>query len=206
MMRWAVFCILGILGSSTLWAKTFELDEAHTTIGFRIKHLMISTVQGRFDQFKGTIEIDDKTGALTAVHSIVQAKSINTNEPDRDKHLRSPDFFDATTKGHETIKFISDPFTIKKGESGKMPGKLTIRGVTRPVIWDVSYGGTIKDAWGNEKAALDATLTVNRKDYDLKWNKAIEAGGVLVGDDVKIEVNGEGKEKEEPQEETSAKK
>ncbi|PIR23002.1 MAG: hypothetical protein COV44_04575 [Deltaproteobacteria bacterium CG11_big_fil_rev_8_21_14_0_20_45_16] len=204
MMRLVVFCILGILETSTLWAKTFELDGSHTTVGFRVKHLVISTVYGRFDTFKGTFEVDDKTGALTAIHATVEAKSINTNEPDRDKHLRSADFFDVATKGHETLEFIADAFKIEKGKSGKAPGKLTIRGVTRPVEVEIDYGGTVKDAYGNEKAAFEAKLTINRRDYDLKWNKVIEAGGVAVGEDVKIEVAAEGNVKEEEAVEVSA--
>lgn len=195
---------LGVLEISGLKAKTFELDSSHTTIGFQVKHLVISTVYGRFDQFKGSFEVDDKTGALTAIHATVDAKSINTNEPDRDKHLRSADFFDVSTKGHETLEFSSNPFRIEKGKSGIVGGNLTIRGITHPVDWEIDYGGTIKDPYGNEKAAFEGKLKVNRKDYDLKWNKLIETGGVAVGDEVRIQVAAEGNVKEDEAAEASA--
>lgn len=176
-----------------LSAKTFELDKDHTSVTFKIRHLL-SNLQGRFTDFHGTFETDDKTGALVKVTAFVAAKSINTNNEKRDTHLRSADFFDA--EKIPELKFVSDKFTIQKGQKGKMPGQMTIHGVTKPVVWEVEFHGEAKDPWGNDKGAFSATIeTINRKDFGLTWNKALETGGVLVGDEVKIEVDVEGNAK-----------
>jgi polyisoprenoid-binding protein YceI len=175
-----------------LHAKTFELDKAHSGVNFKIRHIL-SYVTGRFKDFKGTFEVDSKTGDLTSVEATVMAASIDTDNVDRDKHLRSADFFNADAEGFKEMKFVSDKVAIKKGQTAKLPGKLTMHGVTKPVVFEVEFAGEAKDPKGNEKSAFVAKIDkLNRKDFGLNWNKTLEAGGVLVGEDVSIEVNAEG--------------
>ncbi|MBN8554556.1 MAG: polyisoprenoid-binding protein [Deltaproteobacteria bacterium] len=182
--------ILGV--SFALQAKTFELDKAHSSVNFKIRHLL-SSVNGRFKDFKGSFEVDEKTGDLISLEGTIVAASIDTDNGDRDKHLRSADFFNADADGFKELKFVSDKVAIKKGTSGKLPGKMTIHGVTKPVVFNVEFAGEAKDPWGNEKSAFTAKIDkLNRKDFGLNWNKALEAGGVLVGDEVAIELNVEG--------------
>jgi len=179
---------------SPLFATIYDVDTEHTNINFDIDHLVISTVKGRFDKFSGSFEIDDKTGNLVKIEGVIDAASINTNDADRDKHLRSDEFFDV--KKFKELKFVSKPFSIKKGKTGKVKGKLTIHGVTRDVTWKVTYKGTVKGPWGTEKAAAKAVINIKRKDFGLKWNKALELGGVMVGDEVRIELNLQGNKRE----------
>lgn len=194
------------LMASGLSAKTFEVDVDHTHIGFKIKHLVISNVEGRFTTFKGSFTTDDKTNALTGLEGTAVASSINTGNDKRDEHLRSPDFFDA--KKFPEIKFVADKFNIAKGATGNVSGNLTMHGVTKPVTFVVEWRGDATDPWGNKKAALTATIEkLNRKDFGLNWNKALEAGGVLVGDEVKVTLEIEGGLKAEVSEkETKASK
>ena len=192
MKKFFSFLIFVLGASFALQAKTFEIDKAHTSINFKIRHLL-SYVSGRFKDFKGSFQVDPKTGDLTSVEGTITAASIDTDNVDRDKHLRSPDFFNADADGFRELKFTSEKVAIKKGTTGKLPGKMTIHGVTKPVVFEVEYAGEAKDPWGNEKSAFTAKIDkLNRKDFGLNWNKALEAGGVLVGDEVNIEMNVEG--------------
>lgn len=172
-------------------AKTFDLDKDHTSVGFKVRHILTS-VQGRFKVFTGSFETDEK-GALVKVDATVKAESIDTNNKNRDEHLRSPDFFD--TKKFANLSFTSDKFKVKPGSTGKMPGQLTIHGVTLPVEFEVEYLGEAAGPGGSVKAGATATVTIKRKDFGLTWNKALETGGVLVGDDVTIQLDVEGNEK-----------
>jgi len=151
---------------------------------------MISTVKGRFKDFSGKFILDDKTQKPTSVNATIVAKSLDTSEAKRDEHLRSKDFFEV--EKFKDLTFASTEIKFDNGNKGIMKGNLTIHGITKPVTWAVEFRGTAKDPWGNEKAALKATTTINRKDFGLTWNKALELGGVLVGEDVRIEVNAEG--------------
>lgn len=197
-----LFSILSVgvamLVSNGAFAKTFQIDTEHSSVSFKVKHLVISNVEGRFKEFSGSFEVDSKSGDLVGMQAVVQAASIDTNNVDRDKHLRNADFFDVEKPGMKEISFVADKFSIKKGASGKVSGKLKMKGVTKPVTFDVEYAGEATDPWGNKKAGFSAKLNkLNRKDFGLTWNKALEAGGVLVGDEVNISVEIEGNHKEE---------
>ncbi len=158
------------------------LDPTHSEILFKVKHLMITNVKGEFRNFSGEIDGEDFNKSKTKV--IIQSDSIYTNNEDRDKHLRSADFFDV--ENHKELLFESTSFTKKDDENYLLKGILTIRGISKEITLDVEYGGTNKDPWGNEKAGFSVTGSINRKDWDLNWNAALETGGVLVSDEVKI--------------------
>ncbi len=171
-------------------AANWKVDPSHTTVGFSVSHIFTS-VQGRFDRFEGTIVFDPDEPESAVVRASVDAASINTNHAKRDKHLRSSDFFDV--EEHPTLAFESTGGVREMvGGRGKLPGNLTIRGVTKPVVFDVVYRGQGKDPWGNVRAGFAATLTIDRKDYGLNWNEVLETGGLLVGEEVEIRIDAEG--------------
>ncbi len=165
----------------------FAVDPAHTHVEFAVRHLMISTVKGSFKDVKGTVQIDESNAALTALSVSIGIDSIDTREPQRDAHLKSPDFFDAerfpvmTFQGRRIIGRPDDPF--------KLVGDLTIRDVSREIVFDVVPEGRGRDPWGNERAGFSATAKISRGEFGLKWNQALETGGVLVGDEVKISID-----------------
>lgn len=163
--------------------KKWTIDPAHSEIGFSVKHMMISKVKGSFESFEAVVEAneEDLNGAL--IDFKINVASINTNNEDRDNHLRSADFFDAET--YPEIKFSANDIT-KKGTEYELTGDLTIKGVTRPVTFEVEYGGKGTNPWGQEVVAFSAEGKVNRRDFGLTWNQALETGGVLVGEDIKI--------------------
>lgn len=165
---------------------TWNIDPSHSTIGFAVKHLMISTVRGRFADFSGTITVNEAEPAKSTVSVTIQAGSIDTRAEQRDAHLRSPDFFDA--EQHPTLTFVSKRVEGNPAGSFKVIGDLTIRGVTHEVALDATFDGTGKDPWGNERRAFSAQAKINREQFGLTWNQALEAGGLLVSPDVKIEV------------------
>ncbi len=169
-------------------ATTYEADLAHSDLTFKIRHLL-SNVTGHFEDWKTTFTVDEKTGTLTSLQATVKAAIINTKNKKRDDHLRNEDFFDV--KKFPEITFTSETVKIEKGKTAKLPGTMTMHGVTKPVTWEVEYLGTAKDPFGNEKAALTAKIpALNRKDFNLTWNKPLEkAGETLIGDTVAIEVN-----------------
>lgn len=164
-------------------AGTYQVDAAHSKVGFEIPHLVISTVEGRFNDVAGTIELAQKFEASKATVT-AQTKSIDTGVAKRDDHLRSGDFFDAAK--FPEMKFVSTGF---KGspEAFRITGNLTIKGVTKPVTFDAKYLGLVADGYGNEKAAFSAKAKISRKDFGLTWNNVVEAGPV-VGDEVSIEL------------------
>lgn len=172
-------------------AETFVVDDDHTSVTFRVRHLF-TKVSGRFDKFDGKVTFDPAKPAEAKVEGTIDASSINTNVENRDKHLRSADFFNV--EKHPTITFASTKVTDldAKAMTGKLHGNLTIRGVEKPVVLDVQFLGRGKDPWGNEKAGFSATTKINRKDFGLNWNETVETGGLLVGDEVEIEIAAEG--------------
>jgi polyisoprenoid-binding protein YceI len=176
--------------AATAHAENWKIDESHTTVGFGVSHLFTS-VQGRFDRFDGTVEFDPQKPEAAVVRATVEAASINTNNAKRDKHLRSGDFFDV--EKNPTLSFESTSgVTGMKENRGKLAGNLTIHGVTKPVVFDVVFRGQGEDPWGNVRSGFSASLDINRKDYGLNWNKALETGGVLVGEEVEIRIDVEG--------------
>lgn len=164
--------------TTTKWV----IDPTHSEIGFKVKHLMISNVKGNFTTYDATIEGEDFTTAPIKVR--IEANSITTQNTDRDNHLKSADFFDV--ENFDAITFESTSFTKVEDKEYKLKGILTIKDTRKEITLDVEYGGTNKDPWGNEKAAFEITGKINRKDWGLNWNAALETGGVLVGEEVKI--------------------
>jgi polyisoprenoid-binding protein YceI len=162
----------------------WNLDMSHSAADFAVKHLMISSVKGRFSKFEGSGE-SNPDGTLKSVQMTLDVASIDTNDPKRDEHLRSPDFFDAMT--HPKITFRSTRIE-QKGSDVSITGNLTIRGTTKPVTLLGELTAPAKDPWGNSRAALAVSAKVSRKEWGLVWNQLLEAGGVAVGDEVRISV------------------
>ena len=169
--------------SKTAW----DIDLAHSSIRFSVKHLNISSVHGRFDRWTGTVLLDDAGMERSQVSASIEAASINTHEPQRDEHLRSADFLD--TAHHAAITFRST--RIEKAANGgfQVSGDLTIASVTRTVALDVELLGQAKDPYGHERAAFAATTTIDRRDFGLVWSQLLETGGLLVGEKVRIEIS-----------------
>jgi polyisoprenoid-binding protein YceI len=165
---------------------TWTIDPSHSTVGFAVKHMMISTVRGRFANFTGTVALDEANPANSSLDVTIDAASIDTRAEQRDGHLRSADFFDV--EQHPSLTFRSKRIEGDPNRTFKVIGDLTIRGVTREVTLDAAFEGSGKDPWGNERRAFSARGKVNREDYGLRWNQALETGGILVGNDVKIEI------------------
>lgn len=164
---------------------TWAIDRSHTSAEFVARHLMIAKVRGRFTDVAGTIEIDEVPEQSSA-HVTIQSASITTGDDGRDAHLRSPDFLDV--ERFPTLEFRSTDVT-HDGSRGLVTGDLTIRGVTRSVVLDVEFGGAATDPWGNSRIAFTASTQVNREDFGLTWNAPLEAGGVVVGPKVRIELS-----------------
>jgi polyisoprenoid-binding protein YceI len=163
-------------------AGTWTIDKSHSEVGFSIRHLMISKVKGTFDDFDATF-VTAENPLESSVTATAQVASINTNDANRDGHLRTNDFFEAET--YPTITFVSTGVRLD-GSDFKVDGDLTIRGVTKPVTFDLDFGGFSTDPYGNYKAGATATATINREDFGLLYNAALESGGFLLGDKVTI--------------------
>src|SRR4051812_36127216 len=166
---------------------TWTIDPSHSHVEFAVKHLMISTVKGRFAGVTGTVRSDDSDPAKGQAEIEIDVASIDTREAQRDAHLKSADFFDAAT--FPKITFRSTRITDVKGDTFKLIGDLTIHGVTREVALDVTSEGTGTDPWGGQRAGFSAKTAIKRSDYGLTWNQALETGGILVGDDIKISLD-----------------
>ncbi|MFO7538735.1 MAG: YceI family protein [Chloroflexota bacterium] len=165
----------------------WQIDSAHSDITFSVRHMMISKVRGRFTDFSGTINFDEDTPANTSVHVEIDAASIDTQEEDRDTHLRSADFLNVET--HPKLIFVGKEVKQTGSDKGKLIGDLTISGVTKEVVLDVEYAGQAKSPWGTYSAGFYGSTEINRKDFGLTWNQTLETGGILVGDKVKIEID-----------------
>ncbi|MBO3745950.1 YceI family protein [Streptosporangiaceae bacterium NEAU-GS5] len=175
-------------GLSIPTAGTFALDKAHTRVGFVAKHMMVTKVRGNFEDFEGSIVIAENP-LDSSVEVVIKPATINTSQPDRDAHLRSEDFL-ATEKFPE-ITFRSTHVGQPDGDTFTLVGDLTVRDVTRPVELKVEFGGTGTNPWGMEIFGFSAEVEINREDFGLTWNQALETGGVLVSKKVKIEIEGE---------------
>jgi polyisoprenoid-binding protein YceI len=165
---------------------SWTIDNAHSQIQFAVRHMMISTVHGGFEKFSGTVDFDEKDPVRSLLNVQIEGASLNTKEPKRDEHLRSPDFFNVAQYPHMTYK--SKSMQQADATHGRITGDLTIRDVTREVVLDVEYGGQAKSPWCTVSAGFTAQTKINRKDWNLDWNKALETGGVLVGDEMKIDI------------------
>jgi polyisoprenoid-binding protein YceI len=185
MYKYFFSILLAAALASPLFAATWNVDPAHTVVGFNVKHMMVSTVRGTFDKFTGQIITDDKNPAALSLLATIEATSVDTRNEMRDNHLRSADFFDVAN--HPQITFKSTKSVQVAPGTYKVTGDLTMRGVTKEITLDLTgLQETIKDAKGGVHTGASATGTINRKDFGLNWNKALEAGGVLVSDDVQI--------------------
>jgi polyisoprenoid-binding protein YceI len=162
----------------------YDINTSHSLIEFSVKHMMVTTVKGRFTQFQGEIEIDEATPANSKVDLTIETASISTGDANRDGHLRSADFFEP--EKYPTITFASTKVEPLGGEQYRVTGDLTLHGVTRPISFDVTREGVTKTMKGEALQAFSATLTLSRKDFGLEWNVALESGGWLVSDHVKI--------------------
>jgi polyisoprenoid-binding protein YceI len=160
------------------------LDPTHSELVFKVKHLMITNVKGEFRKFNAEIESDGKDFTNASIKATIDASSIFTNEDNRDGHLKSADFFDV--ENYKELAFVGTSFTRKGEDEYQLNGKLTIKGVTKDVTFTVEFGGVTKDPWGNEKAGFSLNGKINRTDFGLNWNAALETGGVLVSEEVKI--------------------
>jgi polyisoprenoid-binding protein YceI len=177
---------LSLLAALPMKAETFAIDAGHSEVGFQVRHL-ISQTRGRFNEFSGTVNLDAKNLTGSTVDFTIKAASIDTNAPDRDKHLRSADFFD--TDKFPEITFKSKSIKTTGKDTYAVTGTLTMHGVSKEITLPVSYLGQAKDPWGGTRAGFEAETTLNRKDFGIVWNKAVDNGGVLLGDDVKVSIN-----------------
>ena len=165
--------------------RTYKIDKAHSEVTFQVRHL-VTKVRGRFTDFEGSILYNEANPEQSSVTFTVQAASINTAEPDRDKHLRTPDFFDVET--FPTLTFQTSRITKRGPETYDVTGTLTLHGVTKELVLPVAHMGKAKDPWGGDRLGFEAETTLNRKDFGLNWNAMLEAGGFLVGDEVKVSI------------------
>jgi polyisoprenoid-binding protein YceI len=163
---------------SDLKPGIWNVDASHSEVGFTARHLMVSKVRGQFKDFAAVVTVAQPF-ELSTVEATVQMASLDTNSADRDTHVKSPDFFDV--ENHPTMTFTSTKVT-----DSSLEGLLTIKGTTKAVSFDLEFGGVSADPWGGTRAGFEATTEINRKDFDLSWNVAIEGGGMLVGEKVKI--------------------
>ncbi|MFN8093711.1 MAG: YceI family protein [Vicinamibacteria bacterium] len=184
--RFAVLAAAVALAAPAFAADTYQFDKSHTTVGFSVRHI-VTNVGGKFQDFSGTIQVDKAKPESSSVEFTIQAASINTNEPKRDEHLKSPDFFDVAN--NPTITFKSTSVKPAGKDAFEVTGNLTMRGVTKQVTLPVTFLGEGKDPWGNEKIGFELSTVLNRKDYGINWNKTLDAGGVLVADEVKVQIS-----------------
>jgi len=166
------------------------IDSAHTGVHFSVRHMMVSTVRGEFQKVSGTVQLDEQDLTRSTVNVEIDASSIHTRDEKRDGHLKSPDFFDVAQFPKLTFKSTR---IEKAGDGGlKVTGDLTLRGVTRPIVLEVDpVGPAVKNPWGQWVRGVSATAKLNRKDFGLNWNQALEAGGILVGEEVKLHIEAE---------------
>lgn len=187
--------VLGFLTlASPASAADYEIDASHSHVGFAVRHMMVSSTRGEFGGVTGTVKLDDKDLSRSKIEATIDAKSIDTRDAKRDEHLRSPDFFDVAQ--HPTITFRSTGIH-RKGDSYLVTGDLTMRGVTKSVTLVASAPTPeVKDPWGGVRRGLTATAKLNRKDFGISWNKALDSGGLVVGEEVQVQLDVELKQKQ----------
>lgn len=175
----ALVSVTGVSAEMTRW----NLDHDHTTLGFQVKHMVVSKTNGKFLEYSGVVEMDSEAKEFKTIEAVIQTKSVFTDHKKRDEHLRSPDFFDAKT--FPTMTYTMKSYK-KTGDSYTALGDLTIRGVTKELTLVGTFNGVAKDPWGNTRAGFTAEGTLNRKDYGMKFSKMLDNGGLMVGDEVKL--------------------
>lgn len=184
--------VLSIIAAATMVAganaqNKWSVDASHSSVNFNITHMMVSDVDGNFKKFSGDVTAKDDSFQDAMINFTVDVASVNTNDDDRDKHLKSDDFFSADKFPNMTFKGSS--FKKVSGNKYQLKGNLTIKDITKPVVFDVTFGGIAKDPWGNTKAGFKSSTIIKRSDYNLTWNKTLDAGGVVLSDEVKIIMN-----------------
>jgi len=182
----AVTALPGTAAVPAAATGTWNVDKVHSEIGFLVRHF-VSKVRGGFTDFTGTIKIDAEKPETSSVEFTIKVASINTNEPKRDAHLKSPDFFDA--EKFPEIRFASKKVVRKSDTSFDVVGDLTMRGVTKEVTLPATFTGLVKDPWGLERAGFETAITLNRQDYGVKYNKVLDQGGLMLGDDVAVTIS-----------------
>ena len=165
-------------------AATWNIDMAHSSIGFSVRHLVISKTTGTFGEFDGTVEFDGVNLETGSVEVTAQMASVDTDDAKRDDHLRGPDFFDV--EKYPTMSFKSKKITAKKSGSFQLTGLLTIKGVSKEVTFDCEFNGVANDPWGNTRAGFSAETEINRQDFNVSWSKTLDGGGLVVGDMIKL--------------------
>lgn len=176
---------ISILTAVSLFAGSYEVDKAHSNVTFKVRHMMISNVSGNFNSFSGNFNYDEKNLKLESLSGVIKVNSIDTANEKRDKHLVAEDMFNEK-------KFPKITFKMTKLNDDKLEGDLTLKGVTKKVTFDYENGGVIKDPWGNQKVGFSFSGKINRADFGLTYNKVLEAGGVAIGDKVKLTIDIEG--------------
>ncbi|MBU0985431.1 MAG: YceI family protein [candidate division Zixibacteria bacterium] len=174
--------VLAVAAAGT--ASEWGIDAAHSSVGFEVRHLVISKTKGNFQDFSGTVTFEDGKLAAGSAEFTIQVASIDTDNEDRDKHLKSPDFFDV--EQFPTMTFKSTKVTPGEDGAFKLVGDLTIKDVTKSVTFDCEFHGVVKDPWGNTKAGFSAMTTIDRSEFNISFNKAMETGGLVVGNEVSI--------------------
>jgi polyisoprenoid-binding protein YceI len=170
----------------TMATERWAIDASHSGIHFSVRHLVIAKVRGQFSRWSGALDVPDGDFTKATVDAVVDAASIETGVADRDAHLRSPDFFDVAQ--FPEIRFTATRFDPQGSVDGRLRGQLTIKGITRDVTLTVERHGETKDPWGNQRAAFSAKTSIDRKDFGLTWNQALETGGLMVGERVDLEI------------------
>ena len=182
----ALLLAMAALAPMAQAAETYNIDKAHSQVLFTVKHL-VSRVTGKFEDFEGKVLIDRAKPENSTAEFSIKTTSVNTSTQRRDDHLRSPDFFDVAK--FPEITFKSTKVVAKSKEAFEMDGELSMHGISKPVVLAVTFLGDIKDPQGNERAGFEATTVLNRKDYGIVWNRTLDSGGYLLGDDVSISIN-----------------
>ncbi|MDD2382740.1 MAG: YceI family protein [Sulfurospirillaceae bacterium] len=184
-MKFSTISLAALLATGALHAGVYNIDSTHSNVGFKVKHVMISNVVGKFDTFNGVIEYDEATKTLKNLTGTIETNSVNTANSQRDTHLKSADLFDVA-------KYATITFALQKADKEYAYGKLTIHGVTKDVKLAFTDNGIATDPYGNQRVGLELKGTINRKDFGITWNKILETGGLTVGEDVKLDVELEG--------------
>ncbi len=175
------------LGSIVVNAQEWNLDTYHSSVNFSITHMVVSEVSGSFKKFSSNVESVKADFLDAKISFTIDANSVNTDNEDRDKHLKGGDFFE--TEKYPEIKFVSSSIKMINGKTYELKGNLTMHGVTKPVVFQLIFNGVVKDPYGLQRAGFKAKTTIKRTDYGLIWNKTLEAGGVILSDDVDVVVN-----------------
>lgn len=185
----AVISLVAIFFSTQVYASPFTLDQSHSAVEFSVKHLMVSNVKGKFEKVSGGFDFDTQSNELKDVNMTIEMNSVNTSDKKRDEHLINADFFDTAKFSTMTFK-TTKPVKVVKGKTAKVAGELTLKGITKPVVLDVVYAGET-EFMGMKKIGFTATTKIKRADFGVTWNKALDKGGVAVGEEVSVTIEGE---------------